>query len=158
MTAKAATTHYYSPADIVYSTGVSVTKQNQWGERRITVPSRFDQLPVGRGSARRVCAATVYNFAIVEAGTQQRLPARQAAAGAQLYAVAQPGRQANALYPNGLTLLIVKAGNAEIVNAPFDSSLTDICGRPFVSATILNLSHIIKTVDAKLILTKGKTK
>jgi hypothetical protein len=157
MTAKAAT-HYYSPADIVYSTGVSVAKQNQWGERRITVPSRFDQLPVGRGSARRVCAATVYNFAIVEAGTQQRLPARQAASGAQLFAVTQNGRPANTLYPNGLTLLIVKAGNAEIVNAPFESTITDICGRPFESATILNLTHIIKAVDAKLISLKGKTK
>jgi hypothetical protein len=155
MTAKAATTHY-TAAEVSNATWVSVPKQNQWGDRRITIPARTDKRPTGHGSYRLVCAATVYNIAIIEAGTRQGLPARRAADAARLFAVQQPGRNANALYEHGLTLLIVKAGDAEIVNAPFESSLTDICGRPFESATILNLSQIIKAVDEKLYSIKNK--
>jgi hypothetical protein len=97
-------------------------------------------------------------FAVTNAGTRKRIPARRAAAAARLFAVQQPGRQANSLWEFGTTLLVIKQRAAEIVNAPFEASLSDICGRPFESATILNLTLIVKTVDEKLISIKGKIK
>jgi hypothetical protein len=60
-------------------------------------------------------------------------------------------RAANELYEFGRTLLVVKSTGSEIVNAPFEASLTDICGRPFQEAIILDVGPIIKPVDEVLI-------
>jgi hypothetical protein len=67
-------------------------------------------------------------------------------------------RAANTLYPFGRTLLILKEGSSEIVNAPFESSLTDICGRPFEAAIILDIGHIIKTTDEAINSNKKDTR
>jgi hypothetical protein len=66
-------------------------------------------------------------------------------------------REANTLYEHGRTLLVVKSDGAEILNASFEASLTDICGRPFQAATIIDIGQIIKAVDENLISLKGKT-
>jgi hypothetical protein len=59
-------------------------------------------------------------------------------------------RAANGLYEFGRTLLVLKKSGAEIVNAPFEASLTDICGRPFQSAIIVDIADVIKTIDKTL--------
>jgi hypothetical protein len=116
----------------------------------------LDRRPIGSGSHRKISTEDVYLFAITDAGVRQGLPARRAAAAARLFAVQQPGRNSNSLFEFGVTLLVIKQRGADIVNAPFEASLSDICGRPFESATILNLTHIIKTVDDRLISLKEK--
>jgi hypothetical protein len=60
-------------------------------------------------------------------------------------------RKPNELYEFGRTLLVVKKSGAEIVNAPFEASLTDICGRPFQEAIILDVGPIILAVDEAII-------
>ena len=156
MTARAASI-LYTPADVSNTTGLSVQKLNQWDDRRITRPLRQDKRPAGSGTCRLVCAATVHQIAITIAGIKLGITARRAADAAWLFTSDQPGRTANTLYPAGRTLLLVKSSGAEILNAPFKSTLTDICGRPFEAAIILDIGQIIKTVDDKLISTKKDT-
>ena len=156
MTAKAATTHY-TAADVFNATGISVQQQNQWYDRRVVIPSRLDKRPTGTGSYRLVCAATVYQLAITTTCTKLGISARKAADVTRLFAGEQPGRMANETYPFNRTLLVVKEGGAEILNAPFEASLTDICGRPFQAATIIDIGQIIRAIDEKLTSIKGKT-
>jgi hypothetical protein len=149
MTAHAATTHY-TPAEVFSVTGISVPKQNQWYERRTIKPSRLDKQPAGSGSYRMVCAATVHQIAITATCVNLGMPARQAAEAARLFAVDQPDRPANTLYPFDRTLLVVKATGTQIIKADFNASLTDICGRPFEAAIIIDIGQIVRAVDQEL--------
>jgi hypothetical protein len=60
-------------------------------------------------------------------------------------------RPANTLYEFGRTLLVVKNSGAEILNADFNDSLTDVCGRPFDAAIIIiiiiDIGQIVRAVD-----------
>jgi hypothetical protein len=149
MTANAATTHY-TPADVFRATGISVPRQNQWYDRGTIKPSRLDKRPAGSGCHRMVCPATVYQIAITAKATQLRLPARQAAEAARLFADEQPGRSANTLFEFGRTLLITDVSGSRIVNSQFDDALIDICGRPFASALIVDIGQIVLAVDTAL--------
>src|SRR5260370_30044640 len=147
MTAKA--DQYFSPGDILYATGVSVPKQNQWIGWGTIIPARTDRKPTGSGVYRMVCAATVLQFAITTECVRTGLPARLAAEGARLFAVAQPNRAANELYETGHTLLLFQKNGSRIVNSQYDESLTDICGREFDTATIVNIGRIKRAIDEK---------
>jgi hypothetical protein len=59
-------------------------------------------------------------------------------------------RQANTLYEFGRTLLVVKSTGAQVINADFNASLPDICGRPVEAAVIIDVGQIIKEVDEAL--------
>jgi hypothetical protein len=157
MTARAAPTHY-SPADVFCATGISVPKQNQWYDRRTIQPSRSDKQPTGSGSYRLVCPATVYQIAITAKCVDVGIPARKAAEAARLFAISNPDRGANALYEFGRTLLIYKATGAQILNADFNASLTDICGRPFETAIIVDIGQTIRAVDEALAKLKKDNK
>jgi hypothetical protein len=149
MTAKAASTHF-TPADVFSATGVSVPKQNQWYDRRTVIPSRQDKRPSGSGSYRLVCAATVYQIALTAACIKLGISARHAADAARLFAAGQPGRPPNTLYGFDRTLLTIKETGAKIINAQFNASLTDICGRPFEAAIIIDVGQIIRAIDQSL--------
>jgi hypothetical protein len=60
-------------------------------------------------------------------------------------------RPANTLYEFGRTLLLVKASGTQIIKADFNASLTDICGRPFEAAIIVDIGQIIRTVDQEIL-------
>jgi hypothetical protein len=66
-------------------------------------------------------------------------------------------RLPNTLYEFDRTLLVVKTTRAEIINAPFESPLTDICGRPFEAAIILDIGQIIKATDEAIISNRKNT-
>jgi len=149
MTAHAATTHY-TPAEVFNATGISVPKQNQWYDRRTIKPSRLDKQPAGSGSYRLVCAATVYQIAVTAACVNLGIPARQAAEGARLFSLDQPDRAANTLYPFDRTLLVMKATGTQITKAGFNDSLTDVCGRPFEAAIIIDIGQIVRAVDQEI--------
>jgi hypothetical protein len=59
-------------------------------------------------------------------------------------------RPANELYEFGRTLLVLKSSGTQIVNADFNASLTDICGRPFETAIIVDIGQTIRAVDEAL--------
>jgi len=149
MTAQAAKTHY-TPAEVFIATGISVPKQNQWYDRRTIKPSRLDKQPAGSGNYRLVCAATIYQIAITATCVNLGIPARQAAEAARLFAVDQSDRPANTLYPFDRTLLLVKATGTQIIKADFNASLTDICGRPFEAAIIVDIGQIVRSVDQEI--------
>jgi hypothetical protein len=149
MTAEAATTHY-TPADVFRATGISVPKQNQWYDRGTIKPSRLDKKPTGSGSYRLVCAATVYRIAITATCANIGMPATQAADAARLFADEQPGRQANKPYEFGRTLLVTNGSGSRIVNAGYNDSLIEICGRDFEAAVIVDVGQIIRDIDAAL--------
>jgi hypothetical protein len=159
MTAQKAGSKHYTPADVFYVTGVPVAKQNQWYDRGTIIPARLDTKPNGSGIYRMVCAATVLQFATTTECVRTGLPAKLAAEGARLIAVAQPGRQANDLFECGHTLLLFQKNGSRIVSVQYDESLTDFCGREFDTATIVNIAKIKRAVDEKLIsIKKGKNK
>jgi hypothetical protein len=59
-------------------------------------------------------------------------------------------RPANELYEFGRTLVVVKPSGTQILNADFNASLTDICGRPFETAIIVDIGQTIRAVDEAL--------
>jgi hypothetical protein len=62
------------------------------------------------------------------------------------------------LFEFGRTLLVVGTTGAQIVNAEFNAALTDICGRPFHAAIVLDVGQVIQAVDQALNLTKEDNK
>jgi hypothetical protein len=155
MPAKAA---LHTPAQIHEVTGFTVPQQNQIYARHTVLLSSVDKKPTGSGTRRLISSETAYRLAILAKGIKTRVQPRHIANAAKLFAIGQHGRPANTLYPFGRTLLILKEGSAEIVNAPFEASLTDICGRPFEAAIIIDIGQIIKTTNEAIILTKKDTK
>jgi hypothetical protein len=146
MPADAATIHY-PPAVVFLSTGIPVPAQTQWYDRSVIKPSRLDKKPKGSGDHRLVCAGTVYQIGITAACRNLGMPVKQAAEAARLFAVDQPDRPGNTLYPFDRTLLVVKASGTQIIKADCNATLTDICGRPFESAVIVDIGSIVKTID-----------
>jgi hypothetical protein len=127
--------------------------QNQRLERGVIRPSYRDKKSGGSGNYR-ISVETIYQYAITSECTKLGIPARRAAEAARLFSVAQPGRAANELFPFGRTLLKLKSTGAEIVNADFNASLTDVVGRPFESTTLIEIGPIVGAVDQALALRK----
>jgi hypothetical protein len=141
---------YFTPADVFNVTGVSAAKLNQWIDRGTVIPSRLDKKPNGSGDWRRISLETVHQIAIAEAGVRFRIPARLAAEGARLLAVGQPGRAANELFEFGLTAMVHTEDGIAIRNLDSDASLSEVFGRPFQNATIIDIGPIIKAVDESI--------
>jgi hypothetical protein len=155
MPAKAASTHY-TPHDVFNATSVSVAKLNQWIDRGTVILSRRDKKPSGSGDWRLISLETVHQVAITALGVRFGVPAKLAAEGARLLAVAQPGRQANAIFEHGRTLILFQPSGTRIVNSQYEESLADILGRLFSAATLVDVGQIIKATDEKLISIKRK--
>jgi hypothetical protein len=54
----------------------------------------------------------------------------------------------------------MKSTGTEIVNAPFNSSLTEMCGRQFEAAVIVHIGQIVRTINEELkkLISKRKSK
>src|ERR1700738_1784748 len=157
MTAKAGKTLFIA-SEVAELTGVPALVQGQRYAHRMYQPSKDDVIPRGHGDARSVTTETVYQIAIAEACSRANLPIRRAVNAARLFAEDQSGRRANTLYEYGRTLLKISETGAEIINAPFDATLTDICGRPFQAAFIIDIGPIVGAVNEKLVSIKRKSK
>jgi len=85
------------------------------------------------------------------------VPAAQSNAAAILFTEhSQRGRPANELFEAARTLLVISKNSAEVVNAPFDATLKDVCGGP-IQAIVVDIAPIIADVNQKLSqLTKRK--
>jgi hypothetical protein len=148
MTAKAAL--QYTPADICRATGFTVPQQNQHFARGTITPSFSDKKPTGSGDRRLIGSETAYAFAILAACTNIGIQTRRGAEAVRLFAVEQPGRQASKVFEFGRTLLVMTVTGPHIVNAAYDASLIDVCGRSFIAAVTIDLGQIINEVDEKL--------
>jgi hypothetical protein len=146
-----------TPAAVAELTGVSVPKQNQWTERGVIQHSRRDKKSTGSGDYRKMSMETIFQFAIANACAKVGIPARSAAKAARLFCIAQPNRPANELFEFNRTLLVFRPSGEQIINADYAASLTDICGRPFAAAVIVDVGQIIKTIDENLIANKKDT-
>ena len=153
MPAKADKTHF-TPAEVFNATGVSAAKLNQWIDRGTVIPSRRDRKPNGSGDWRRMSLETVHQIAVAAAGVRFRIPARLAAEGARLLAIAQPGRAAGELFEFGITAMVHTEDGIAIRNLDSDASLSEVFGRPFQNATIIDVGPIIKAVDEAIISKK----
>jgi hypothetical protein len=147
MTAKAALK--LTPTDVCWATGFTVPQQNQYYARGVIL-THSHKKPKGSGDRRLVDSETAYAFAVFGACTELGLQARRAAEAVRLFAVGQPGRQANKTFEFGRTLLLVTASGPQIINADYNASLIEVCGRPFIAAATIDLGAIIRDVDNKL--------
>jgi hypothetical protein len=156
MTAKAAL--QLTTADICNVTGYTPDQQNQYFSRG-AVPTHLHRKPKGCGDRRIVGPETAYAFAIFRACTEELgLQARRATEAVRLFAVGQPGRPANQTFEFGRTLLLLNASGVQIINADYNASLPDVCGRTRIAAAAIDLGQIIRAVDEKLDSIKGKTR
>ena len=127
------------------ATGVPVPTLGRWHDRRTLKPSRRDKPSSGSGDHRLFSRATIDQIAIAKTLIDLGIaasPANRAAA------------HFTELFPCGRTLLIATPTDARIVNAEFNATLTDFCGRPFSSAVIVDCGHVVAAVDQALISTK----
>jgi predicted GH43/DUF377 family glycosyl hydrolase len=148
MTAKAAS--HYTAADVEGSTGIDVSKQNQWIDRDTIVPSREDKRPSGSGDPRLMTIETVYQFAFTAAGIKLGLSAKHAAhAARQFTAKPSPGRAAGQLFPQNRTLLVVRSSGPVVINAPYHADFCELSdhGIGFIA---LDCGAICKNVDNAL--------
>jgi hypothetical protein len=156
MTARAG---LFTTGDVAAATGASSRLQCQRWAHRIYTPSPGDTTPTGPGDDRYMTVQTVYQIGITEETAKANVPIRVAARASAKFSEPQTNRRASELFATGRTLLLVKPGTAEIVNAPFDATLPDVLGRPLQPATIIDLGPIVAAVNEKLIsLTKRKTR
>ena len=134
----------YRTGAVCAATGVSAAKLGRWQDRKTLKPSRQDKASSGSGDHRLFSRATVNKIAIAKKLVDLGIGATPANNAASLF---------NSLFAFGRTLLVFKPTGAQIANAGFNDSLTDICGRPFESAIIVDIGHIIMAVDQALIST-----
>jgi len=138
----------YKTGAVSAATGVPAAKLGRWQDRRTLKPSRQDKPSTGSGDHRLFSRATVNRIAITKCLTD-------------LGIAASPANQAAALletvYEFGRTLLVFKPTGWQIVNAEFNAPLTDICGRPFEAAVIVDVGQIIKAIDETLTNKKDNT-
>jgi hypothetical protein len=142
-------------ADIHHVTGYTPDQQNQYFLRG-AVPTHSHKKPKGPGDRRLVGSETAYAFAIFGACTELGLQARCAVNAVRVFATGQPGRPANKTFELGRTLLLVNASGAQIINADYNASLIEVCGRTIIAAATIDIGAIIKDVDSKLTSIKGK--
>jgi MerR HTH family regulatory protein len=134
----------YKTGAVCAATGVPAAKLARWQDRKTLKPSRHDKTSTGSGDHRLFSRESVNKIAIAKTLTDLGIAATPANRAAALLV---------GLYEFGRTLLVVKPSGAEIVNAGFNDPLSDICGRPFQAAVIIDIGQIIATVDQALIST-----
>ena len=133
----------YKTGAVSAATGVSAAKLSRWQDRKTLKPSRQDKASSGSGDHRLFSRVTIDRIAIAKRLTDLGIAARPANQAAASFV--EP-------YKFGRTLLVVKpSGGSQILNAEFNATLTDICGRPFESAAIVDIGQIILAVDHALI-------
>ena len=152
MSARAHST-LFTPGEICAATGATPRLQAQRWAHHIYEPSAGDTIPRGYGDARGATPETVYRIAITETLAKSGVHIRKSKNAAALFAEDQHGRRANTLYEFGRTLIVIKGGNAAIVNAAFDAPLSDVCGKD--GAFVTDLGPIIANVNQKLSQLKG---
>ena len=152
MTAKADS--LFNASQVAEVTGSSARLQGQRYAHHIYVHSAGDAIPCGHGDDRYVTAETIYRIAITEAAATAGVQIRSASKAALLFAADQHGRRANTIFEFGATLLKISKTRAEIINAPFDALLTDVCDKD--GAFIIDIGTVIKSVTDKLSKLKRK--
>ena len=135
----------YKTGAVSAATGVPAAKLGRWQDRRTLKPSRHDKASSGSGDHRLFSRDTVIRIAISKRLVDLGIPATPANRAAALF---------DKLFEFGRTLLVTSVSGSQIVNAAFNAPLTDICGRPFQSAIIIDIGPIIAAVDQALISTK----
>jgi MerR HTH family regulatory protein len=129
------------------ATGVPIPTLGRWHDRNTFKPSRRDKPSSGSGDHRLFSRATIYQIAIAKTLIDLGIAASPANRAAALF---------TELFPCGRTLLVITPTGARIVNAEFNATLTDFCGRPFCSAIIVDCRHVVAAVDHALISTKDQ--
>jgi hypothetical protein len=152
MTAKADS--LFTPSEICVATGASPRLQAQRWAHHIYQPSTGDTIPRGYGDARGATPETVYRIAITEECAKAGVHIRKSKNAALIFAEDQRGRRANTLYEFGRTLLKISENGAEIINAPFDALLSDVCAKD--GAFVVDIGSIVKAVTEKLSQIKRK--
>jgi hypothetical protein len=135
----------YKTGAVSAVTGVAAAKLGRWQDRKTLKPSRLDKASTGSGDHRLFSRATIYQIAIAKAQIDLGIAATPANAAASLF---------TGLNDFGRTLLVIGASGSQIVNADFNAPLTDICGRPFKAAIIVDVGAITKTIDDTLLQTR----
>jgi hypothetical protein len=130
-------------------TGVPIAALGRWQDRNTLRLSRLDKASTGSGDHRLFSRTTVDAIAIAKTLIDLGIAASPANRAATKFA---------GLFEFGRTLLVVGTTGAQIVNAEFNATLTDICGRPFHAAIVLDIGQIIQAVDQALNLTKEDNK
>jgi DNA-binding transcriptional MerR regulator len=131
----------YKTGAVSAATGVPAARLERWQDRNTLKPSRHDKGTTGSGDHRLFSRATVNRIAIAKRLTDLGIAAKPANQAAALF---------DELHQFGRTLLVIGASGSQIVNADYHASLSDICGRPFQSATVVDLGQIVSTIDENL--------
>jgi DNA-binding transcriptional MerR regulator len=135
----------YKTGAVCAATGVSAAMLARWSDRRTLKPSRRDKASTGSGDHRLFSRDTINKIAVAKTLINLGIAASPAHAAAALL---------NGRFETGRTLLVVKSTGTAIVNAEFNAPLSDICGRPFQSAVIVDIGQIVAAVDQALISTQ----
>lgn len=123
------------------ATGVPIAALGRWQDRNTLRLSRFDKASTGSGDHRLFSRTTVDAIAIAKTLIDLGIAATPANRAATKFV---------GLCEFGRTLLVVRPTGAQIVNADFNATLPDICGRPFHAAIVLDIGQIIQAVDQAL--------
>jgi hypothetical protein len=131
----------YKTGAVCAATGVPPAMLGRWADRRTLKPCRRDKASSGSGDHRLFSKTTVYRIAIAKMLTDLGVAASPANRAAVHF---------TELHEIGRTLLLVNSTGAAIINTEYNASLTDIAGRPFGAAIILDIGQIISSVDQAL--------
>jgi hypothetical protein len=131
----------YKTGVVCAATGVPAARLGRWKDRKTFEPSRDDKGSTGSGDHRLFSRESVNRIAIAKALTDLGIAAKPANQAATLF---------ETTYEFGRTLLVLRPTGWQIVNAEFNAPLTDICGRPFEAAIIVDVGAITKTIDETL--------
>jgi hypothetical protein len=118
----------YKTGAVCAATGVPIPTLGRWHDRKTPKPSRWDKPSSGSGDHRLFSRATIDQIAIAKTLIDLGIAASPANNAAALF---------TELFPCGQTLLVITPTDARIVNAEFNATLTDFCGRPSVQPSSL---------------------
>jgi hypothetical protein len=127
--------------------GVPIPTLCRWSDRKTLKPSRDDKASTGSGDHRLFSRATVIRIAIANQLIKLGVAASPANRSASLFIE---------LFEFGRTLLLTTPTGAKIVNAEYSAPLTDICGKPFESAVIIDIGQIVSAIDQARIQQKDE--
>jgi len=134
-------------------TGIKESQLLRWLDRGTggIQSSRFDSATTGAGDHRRFARPTITKAAIASKLMPLGLSAGQALGAAAHYTDFGDGnRAANELFEFGRTVLIHTEEGTKIKNLDADASLSNVLGRPFTPAVIIDVGQVIKEVDEKM--------
>jgi hypothetical protein len=135
----------YKTGAVCAATGVPAARLGRWQDRKTLQPSRHDKASSGTGDHRQFSRDTIIRIAIAKTLTDLGIAANPANKAATLF---------TGLFQFGRTVLTLTRTGAKIVNADYNAPLTEICGRPFQAAVIVDIGQIVMAVDQALISTK----